>query len=476
MVYCGSKITSKKEMVEVNYKKENGWNCIDSREAVFDFSEGYKKFLDGAKTEREFVTEGIKLVEKNGFVNAEKKDKLTVGDKVYYVNRGKNLVLAVIGKEDIENGINYVVSHVDSPRLDLKGNPLYEDLDLAYMKTHYYGGIKKYQWASLPLALHGVVVLASGEKVEITIGEKDEDPVFTIPDVLPHLSAKIQGDRKTGEVIKGEELQIIVGSIPSSIEDKDVKEKIKYTVLEILNRDYGMIEEDFISAELELVPAGRCRDLGFDRSMIGGYGQDDRICGYTSMMAIIDLKEIPERTAVCFLADKEEIGSTGSTGLKSDYINYVTGDMIYKLKGNFNEMMLRKTLWNSNAMSSDVNAGIDPIFRSVHDAQNAAKIGYGVVVTKYTGARGKSGTNDADAEYVGKIRKMLNDAKVNWQIGELGKVDEGGGGTVAMYLAHLGINTIDIGPALLAMHSPFEVSSKLDVYETYRAYKVFFRN
>ncbi len=460
----------------MNYKKENGWNCIDSREAVFDFSEGYKKFLDGAKTEREFVTEGIKLVDKNGFVNAEKKDKLTVGDKVYYVNRGKNLVLAVIGKEDIENGINYVVSHVDSPRLDLKGNPLYEDLDLAYMKTHYYGGIKKYQWASLPLALHGVVVLASGEKVEITIGEKDEDPVFTIPDILPHLSAKIQGDRKTGEVIKGEELQIIVGSIPSSIEDKDVKEKIKYTVLEILNRDYGMIEEDFISAELELVPAGRSRDLGFDRSMIGGYGQDDRRCGYTSMMAIIDLKEIPERTAVCFLADKEEIGSTGSTGLKSDYINYVTGDMIYKLKGNFNEMMLRKTLWNSNAMSSDVNAGIDPIFRSVHDAQNAAKIGYGVVVTKYTGARGKSGTNDADAEYVGKIRKMLNDAKVNWQIGELGKVDEGGGGTVAMYLAHLGINTIDIGPALLAMHSPFEVSSKLDVYETYRAYKVFFRN
>ncbi|HBJ78601.1 MULTISPECIES: aminopeptidase [Fusobacterium] len=460
----------------MNYKKENGWNCIDSREAVFDFSEGYKKFLDKAKTEREFVTEGIKLVEKNGFVSAEKKDKFVTGDKIYYVNRGKNLVLAVIGKEDIENGINYVVSHVDSPRLDLKGNPLYEELDLAYMKTHYYGGIKKYQWASLPLALHGVVVLASGEKVEITIGEKDDDPVFTIPDILPHLSAKIQGDRKTGEVIKGEELQIIVGSIPSSVEDKEVKERIKYTVLEILNRDYGMIEEDFISAELELVPAGRCRDLGFDRSMIGGYGQDDRICGYTSMMAMIDLEEVPAKTAVCFLADKEEIGSTGSTGLKSDYINYITGDMIYKIKGTFNEMMLRKTLWNSNAMSSDVNAGIDPIFRGVHDAQNAAKIGYGVVVTKYTGARGKSGTNDADAEYVGKIRKMLNDAKVNWQIGELGKVDEGGGGTVAMYLAHLGINTIDIGPALLAMHSPFEVSSKLDVYETYRAYKVFFRN
>lgn len=458
------------------YKKENGWNCVDSKDQVFKFSEGYKEFLSSAKTEREFVTKGIELVESKGFVNAEDKSSLKAGDKVYYVNRGKNLVLAVIGENDIENGVNYVVSHVDSPRLDLKGNPLYEDLDLAYMKTHYYGGIKKYQWASIPLAMHGVVVLASGEKVNIEIGEKDEDPVFTIPDILPHLAGKIQGDRKSGEVIKGEELQILVGSIPSTIEDKDIKEKIKYAVLEILNRDYGMVEEDFISAELELVPAGKARDLGFDKSMIGSYGQDDRICGYTSMMAILDLEETPKRTAVCFLADKEEIGSAGSTGLKSDYINYITGDLLEKVKGNYNEMMLRRTLWNSNAMSSDVNAGIDPIFRSVHDAQNAAKIGYGVVVTKYTGARGKSSTNDADAEYVGKIRKILNDAKVIWQIGELGKVDEGGGGTVAMYLAELGIHTIDIGPALLAMHSPFEVASKLDVYETYRAYKAFYRS
>lgn len=458
----------------MEYRVENGWKKTLDKNKIFSFSEGYKKFLNSGKTEREFVREGIKFVETKGFVSAETKTTLVPGDKIYYVNRDKNLVLAVIGKEDIEKGINYVVSHIDSPRLDLKGNPLYEEFELAYMKTHYYGGIKKYQWASIPLALHGVVVLANGDTIEINIGENDEDPVFTIPDILPHLAAKIQGERKTGEVIKGEELQIIVGSIPSTIEDKEIKARVKYAVLEILNRDYQMIEEDFVSAELEVVPAGKARDIGFDRSMIGAYGQDDRICGYTSMMAIVDLEEIPEKTAICFLADKEEIGSSGSTGLKSDYLAFITGDIIEKLKGNYNEMMLRRTLWNSQSLSSDVNAGVDPIFKGVHDIQNAAKIGFGVVVTKYTGARGKSSTNDADAEYVGKIRKILNEAQICWQIGELGKVDEGGGGTVAMYLAELGIRTIDIGPALLAMHSPFEVSSKLDVYETYRAYKAFY--
>ncbi len=458
----------------MEYKRKNGWDLKNDKQEVLNFSKEYKKFLDSGKTEREFLKEGIKFVEKHGFVNAETKEKLEVGDKIYYVNREKNLVLAVIGKLDIEKGINYVASHIDSPRLDLKGNPLYEEFELAYMKTHYYGGIKKYQWASIPLALHGVVVLEDGRNVDIVIGEQEEDPVFTIPDILPHLASKIQGDRKAGEVLKGEELQIIVGSIPSTIENKDIKAKVKYAVLEILNRDYGIVEEDFISAELELVPAGKAKDIGFDRSMVGAYGQDDRICGYTSMKAIVDLKEIPQKTAVCFLADKEEIGSSGSTGLKSDYLAYITGDIIEKLKGKFNEMMLRRTLWNSQALSSDVNVGIDPIFKGVHDIQNAAKIGYGVVVTKYTGARGKSGTNDADAEYVGKIRKIFNETDICWQIGELGKVDEGGGGTVAMYLAHLGIRTIDVGPALLAMHSPFEVSSKLDVYETYRAYKAFY--
>lgn len=459
----------------MEYKIENGWKKIDNSNEIFNFCEEYKEFLNLGKTEREFVNEGIKYVERKGFVSADTKDQLIPGDKIYYVNRGKNLVLAVIGKEDLEKGLNYVVSHIDSPRLDLKGNPLYEEFELAYMKTHYYGGIKKYQWASILLALHGVVILENGESVEIVIGEKDSDPVFTIPDILPHLAAKIQGDRKTGEVIKGEELQIIVGSIPTTIDNKEIKSKVKYAVLEILNRDYGIVEEDFISAELELVPAGKARDIGFDKSMVGAYGQDDRICGYTSMRAIVDLKEIPEKTAICFLADKEEIGSSGSTGLKSDYLAYITGDILEKSKGHFNEMMLRRALWNSQSLSSDVNAGVDPIFKGVHDIQNAAKIGFGVVVTKYTGARGKSGTNDADAEYVGKIRRILNEENVCWQIGELGKVDEGGGGTVAMYLAHLGIRTIDIGPALLAMHSPFEVSSKLDVYETYRAYKAFYK-
>lgn len=458
----------------MQYKIENGWTKIEDKNRVFEFCENYKNFLNVGKTEREFVVEGIKFIESKGFVSADTKKSLVPGDKVYYVNRGKNLVLAVVGKQNIENGVNYVVSHIDSPRLDLKGNPLYEEFELAYMKTHYYGGIKKYQWTSIPLALHGVVILENGEKVEISIGEKEDDPVFTIPDILPHLAAKIQGDRKTGEVIKGEELQIIVGSIPSTIENKEIKDRVKYAILENLNENYGMVEEDFISAELEIVPAGKARDIGFDRSMVGSYGQDDRICGYTSMRAIVDLEEIPEKTAICFLADKEEIGSSGSTGLKSDYLAYITGDLIEKVKGKFTEMMLRRTLWNSQSLSSDVNAGVDPIFKGVHDIQNAAKIGFGVVVTKYTGARGKSGTNDADAEYVGKIRRILNENNVCWQIGELGKVDEGGGGTVAMYLAHLGIRTIDIGPALLAMHSPFEVSSKLDIYETYRAYKVFY--
>ena len=458
----------------MQYKIENGWTKIEDKNRAFEFCENYKNFLNVGKTEREFVVEGIKFIESKGFVSADTKKSLVPGDKVYYVNRGKNLVLAVVGEQDIENGVNYVVSHIDSPRLDLKGNPLYEEFELAYMKTHYYGGIKKYQWTSIPLALHGVVILENGEKVEISIGEKEDDPVFTIPDILPHLAAKIQGDRKTGEVIKGEELQIIVGSIPSTIENKEIKDRVKYAILENLNENYGMVEEDFISAELEIVPAGKARDIGFDRSMVGSYGQDDRICGYTSMRAIVDLEEIPEKTAICFLADKEEIGSSGSTGLKSDYLAYITGDLIERVKGKFTEMMLRRTLWNSQSLSSDVNAGVDPIFKGVHDIQNAAKIGFGVVVTKYTGARGKSGTNDADAEYVGKIRRILNENNVCWQIGELGKVDEGGGGTVAMYLAHLGIRTIDIGPALLAMHSPFEVSSKLDIYETYRAYKVFY--
>ncbi|MGL5963248.1 MAG: aminopeptidase [Fusobacteriaceae bacterium] len=459
------------------YKKENGWNTVDEikKNNIFEFSEGYKKFLDLGKTEREFISQAVKLAETKGYRDAEKIEKLKTGDKIYYVNRGKNLVLAIIGKQIITNGINYVVSHVDSPRLDLKQNPLYEDLELSYMKTHYYGGIKKYHWATLPLAMHGIVVCEDGRKVEIVIGEKDEDPVFTIPDLLPHLWGKSQAERKAGEILTGEELQIIVGSIPTIIEDKNIKNLVKYTVLKELNSRYGIIEEDFISAELQLVPAGKSRDVGLDRSLIGAYGQDDRICGYTSMKAIFDLEEIPEKTVVCFLADKEETGSNGSTGLQSQYLEYFTSDIILKCFGEYNETFLRKALWNSKSLSSDVNAAIDPIFRNVHEIQNAAQLNYGIVVTKYTGSRGKSGTNDADAEYVAEIRNMLNKAEIKWQTGMLGKIDEGGGGTVASFLAQKGIRTIDAGPALLSMHAPFELASKFDIFETYKTYLSFYK-
>lgn len=459
------------------YKKTNGWKNISSEkmEKVFTMGEEYKKVLDLGKTEREFVELATSFAKECGFIDARLKDTLVPGDKVYYLNRHKNIVLVVIGKEDILKGINYIVSHIDSPRLDLKQNPLYEELELAYMKTHYYGGIKKYQWASIPLALHGVVVLSNGEKVKVVIGEHEDDPVFTVPDILPHLDRKVQGDRTAREVIKGEELQIIVGSIPATINDEEIKDSVKYAILEKLNDIYGIVEEDFISAELELVPSQKAKDVGLDRSLIGAYGQDDRICAYTSLRAILDMQDVPERTAVCFLADKEETGSDGSTGLQSDFIDYFTADMIFKTKRIYSDLYLKETLWNSKALSSDVNAGIDPIFKSVHDEQNAPKLGYGVVIVKYTGSGGKYGTNDADAEYVGEIRKMLNDNGVLWQTGMLGKVDEGGGGTVAKYLAKKGISTIDIGPALLAMHSPFEISSKLDVFETYKAYKAFYR-
>ena len=460
------------------YKKVNGWKNISPEkvEKIFTMGEEYKKVLDIGKTEREFIDFGMELAKECGFIDARFKEVLVPGDKVYYVNREKNIVLAVIGKEDILNGINYVVSHIDSPRLDLKANPLYEEFELAYMKTHYYGGIKKYQWASIPLALHGVVVLGDGRRVNIVIGEHEDDPVFTVPDILPHLDRVVQGERKAREVIKGEELQIIVGSIPTMIKDDEIKDIVKYNVLERLNKAYGMIEEDFISAELELVPSQRAKDVGIDRSLIGAYGQDDRICGYTSLRAILDIDNIPERTAVCFLADKEETGSDGSTGLQSQFLEYFTSDLISKVKKSYSDLYLKRTLWNSKALSSDVTVGVDPVFKSVNDPQNVAQLNYGIVITKYTGSGGKYGTNDADAEYVGEIRKLFNENGIKWQTGMLGKIDEGGGGTVAKYLAMKGIRTIDVGPALLAMHSPFEVSSKLDVYETYRAYKVFFEN
>ena len=458
--------------------KKYGWTeeKLKEKDTIFNFATEYKQFLNLGKTEREVVSIARLAAEENGFIDISKKEKLIPGDKVYFINREKNIVLSIIGEEDIFKGINYIVSHIDSPRIDLKGNPLYEELNLAFMKTHYYGGIKKYQWATIPLALHGVVILEDGKKLEITIGENENEPIFMIPDLLPHLWGKSQAERKATDVLNGEELQILVGSMPLYMKDGEIKDIIKNNILSILENSYGIKEEDFISAELELVPSGKARDLGFDSSLIAAYGQDDRICAYTSLRAIIDFKGVPKHTIVCFLADKEETGSNGSTGLQSTYLDYFTSEIIYKLKNNVSILDLQKVLWNSRALSSDVNAGMDPIFKNVHEPMNAAKLNYGIVITKYTGARGKAGTNDADAEYVAYIRNILNKNKINWQIGLLGKVDEGGGGTIAMFLAQKGIKTIDVGPALLSMHAPMEISSKLDVYETYRAYMAFYQN
>lgn len=454
----------------------NGWLNLDNNRIneINYFCEDYKHFLNAGKTERQCVKTSIAEAKQHGFRPIEEFEQLAAGDKVYFINRNKNVVLTVVGKRPISEGIRFVVSHIDSPRLDLKPNPMYEKNELALMRTHYYGGIKKYQWASRPLALHGVVVTKSGRSVDIVIGEDPQDPVFTIPDLLPHLDKKVQRERNAAEVLKGEELQIIVGSIPMAFEDDKIKDKVKHHILTKLHEKYDISEPDFISAELMLVPAGDARDVGIDQGLVGAYGQDDRICAYTSLEAILDI-QTPEQTAVCFLVDKEEIGSSGATGLESRYLEYFTGELLIRQAGGqYNDQMLRRCLWQSYALSSDVNAGLNPLFESVHDAQNASKLGYGLVLTKYTGHGGKAGSNDADAEYVASLRRIFDDHEITWQTGLLGKVDEGGGGTVAKYLAHYGINTIDAGAALLSMHSPFELSSKFDIYELYRAYKTFY--
>lgn len=454
----------------------NGWLNLENNriDEINHFCEDYKHFLNAGKTERQCVKAAIAEAKQHGFRPIEEFEQLVAGDKVYFINRNKNVVLTVVGKRPICEGIRFVVSHIDSPRLDLKPNPMYEKNELALMRTHYYGGIKKYQWASRPLALHGVVVTKSGRTVDIVIGEDPQDPVFTIPDLLPHLDKKVQRERNAAEVLKGEELQIIVGSVPMSFDDEKIKDKVKQHILIKLHEKYEITEPDFISAELMLVPAGDARDVGIDQGIVGAYGQDDRICAYTSLEAILEIPT-PEQTAVCFLVDKEEIGSSGATGLESRYLEFFTGELLIRQAGTqYNDQMLRRCLWKSYALSSDVNAGLNPLFESVHDAQNASKLGYGLVLTKYTGHGGKAGSNDADAEYVAALRRIFDDHEITWQTGLLGKVDEGGGGTVAKYLAHYGINTIDAGAALLSMHSPFELSSKFDIYELYRAYKTFY--
>ncbi|MDO5088224.1 MAG: aminopeptidase [Leptotrichiaceae bacterium] len=452
--------------------RENLWKSYSEKEKkeIFKFAEEYKSYLNSAKTEREFVTVTEKELIKNGFTDINKKKTLKKGDKVYYNNRDKNIVAVIIGK-DIKSGINMIVSHIDSPRLDLKPNPIKEDEEFALLNTHYYGGVKKYQWAATPLALHGVVYLKNNKKVTLSIGEDENDPVFSVPDLLPHLAHKVQGERKAGEVIQGEELKLLFGNIP--LNDKNVKHQTKQFVLDKLKKDYGIEEDDFFAAELEIVPAGKLRDVGIDRSMIGGYGQDDRICAYTSLRALYEVKN-NDKTVMAFLTDKEEIGSEGSTSLKATLPELIIGKMLLMTEKNYNDQILRETLWNSKALSSDVTAAMNPLFKSVHDADNTARLSYGLAFAKYTGSRGKVSANDADAEYLQEIRQIFDKNKIKYQSGGFGKVDEGGGGTVAKYLAHYGIKTVDAGPALLSMHSLFEISSKADLYETYRAYKVFF--
>ncbi len=445
------------------YEQKNGYDLIgmEERIALEDYCEGYKTFLDNARTEREAVREAIAMAEKCGFVPFVPGMEIKPGMKLYRSNRGKALLLAVVGKKSLAEGCNVAAAHVDAPRLDLKQLPLYEDSEFAYFKTHYYGGIKKYQWVAIPLELHGVVTLKSGENVEVVIGRDKDDPQFVITDLLPHLAAD-QMSRKAPEIIKGEGLNLLIGSAPYADEGS---ERVKLAVLSLLDEQYGISEEDFLSAELEVVPGFDVRDLGLDRSLIGGYGHDDRVCAYAELKAIYDI-ENPETTAVCILADKEEIGSEGTSGMQSQAFECFMADLC-AAEG----VELRRCFEKSLCVSADVCNAFDPLYPDVSEKRNNAKANYGMGICKYTGARGKSGTNDADAETVGKLRRIFAEAGVVWQMAELGKVDQGGGGTVAVYMARRNISTIDAGVPVLSMHAPFEVVSKFDCYMTYKGVK-----
>ena len=435
-------------------------------EKAMEFAEGYKTFLDHSKIERECVSYSVALAEKAGYKPFSRGIKAKTGDKFYYVNRGKNLYLVTIGKKPLNEGIHFNIAHIDSPRIDLKPNPLYETEELAYFKTHYYGGIKKYQWTTIPLALHGRIMLADGKAIDVDFGEKPGDPVLVITDLLPHLG-RAQGERKLNEGIKGEELNILLGSLP--VDDKEVKEAFKLKVLSILHDKYGITEKDFMRSELTLVPAQKAVDVGLDSSMVGAYGQDDKVCAYTALMAEFDCKK-PEYTSLTALVDKEEIGSTGNTGMESDALLHFVEDLA-ECEGE----RVRDILRNSICLSSDVNAAYDPTFPDVYEKQNSSFFNHGPVLTKYTGVRGKGGSNDASAETMQKVIGYMEDAGVAWQIGELGKVDEGGGGTIAMFMGNMDVDTVDLGVAVLSMHAPFELTAKLDVYYTYKAFLAFNR-
>lgn len=446
-------------------RKNSIFRLTDKEVAVCDdFCEGYKDFMNKAKTEREAVETSLEMLKKNGFKEYKAGMKLKAGDKIYRNNRGKALLIAIIGKEPIAEGVRLCAAHIDSPRLDMKQNPLYENEEIAYFKTHYYGGIKKYQWTTIPLSLHGVIVKADGESVKVNIGEDENDPVFCVSDLLPHLATE-QMKRPLAQAIKGEELNIIIGSRP--FRDDEASNAVKLAIMQILNEKYGIVEADFISAELEAVPAFKAKDIGFDRSLIGAYGHDDRVCAYPALMASLNCKT-PKHTVVTVLTDKEETGSDGNTGLCSSYLEY----FIYVLAEALGSDG-RTVLSASECLSADVNAAFDPTFPEVNERNNCAYVNKGVCITKYTGARGKSGTSDASAEFAGRIRRLMDANDVIWQTGELGKVDEGGGGTVAAYIANLNVDTIDMGVPVISMHAPYEIVSKIDTYMAYKAFSVF---
>ena len=448
----------------------------NKREEVFQFAENYRKFISDCKTERECVTFFVEKAEKAGFVNLEKviaeHTALKAGDRVYANNMGKGMALFVIGKESMEKGMNILGAHIDSPRLDLKQDPLYEDTDFAMLDTHYYGGIKKYQWVTLPLALHGVIAKKDGTVVKVNVGDKPGDPVFGVSDLLIHLSGE-QLEKKAAKVIEGENLDLLIGSIPMQTEDEKVKEKVKANIMNLLSKEYGIEEEDFLSAEIEVVPAGEARDYGFDRSMIMGYGHDDRVCAYPSFEAML-VSEDPEITSVCLLVDKEEIGSVGASGMQSRFFENTVAEVM-AAAGSYSEMALRRALANSKVISYEVSSGLDPNFPSVMTKRNTAYFGKGLVFNKYTGSRGKGGSNDANAEYIGKLRNIMDTNEVSFQTAELGKVDQGGGGTIAYILANYGMNVIDSGVPVLNMHAPWEIISKVDLYEAYRGYIAFLK-
>ncbi len=460
-------------------EKKNAWGKYpqgDKREAVFAFADDYRKFISDCKTERECTTEIYAHAKENGFKDLDElianAAVLKAGDKIIANNMGKGIALFVLGSKSLEEGMNILGAHIDSPRIDLKQVPFFEDTDMAMLDTHYYGGIKKYQWVALPLALHGVICKKDGTTVTVNVGDKPEDPVFGISDLLIHLSAD-QMDKKAAKVIEGESLDLLVGSIPVSEEEKDVKDRVKTNILNLLEETYGIDEEDFLSAEIEVVPAGPARDYGFDRSMIMGYGHDDRVCAYPSYRAMLEV-DIPEYTSVCLLVDKEEVGSIGATGMHSRFFENCVAEVM-NLAGTYSELALRRAMKNSKVLSSDVSAAFDPNYPSVMEKKNAAYFGKGLVFNKYTGSRGKSGSNDANPEYIAKLRSIMDKNEVSIQTAELGKVDQGGGGTIAYILAEYGMNVIDSGVAVLNMHAPWEIISKVDLYEAFKGYVAFLK-